>query len=162
MLKPPGQDSLPALILSAVVPILNSQGDTGAAYRVDVNMVVLTFRVTDKKGNHVSGLKPEDIRIFEDGIEQKIAKLCGRQQAVPAGERWARVRRHECVRPIRHQQSYVHKFSVCLRCHRGLHQTTRASGLRGVIYLQPQSVSRRAAYTESQHGKSGAEQHFGR
>src|SRR5580765_6766270 len=73
MLNLPIRILLPALILSAVVPILNSQGDTSASYRVDVNMVVLTFRVTDKKGNHVSGLKPEDIRIFEDGIEQKIA-----------------------------------------------------------------------------------------
>jgi VWFA-related protein len=62
-----------ALVLSAFVPMLNSQDDTSALYRVDVNMVVLTFRVTDKKGNHVSGLKPEDIHIFEDGIEQKIA-----------------------------------------------------------------------------------------
>jgi VWFA-related protein len=42
---------------------------------VDVNMVVLTFSVTDKKGNHVSGLRPEDIRIFEDGTEQKIASF---------------------------------------------------------------------------------------
>ncbi len=75
MLNLPVRILLPALILSAVVPILNSQGDTSAAYRVDVNMVVLTFSVTDKKGNHVSGLKPEDIRIFEDGIEQKIASF---------------------------------------------------------------------------------------
>jgi len=73
MLNLPVRIVLASLILSAVVPILNSQGDTSAAYRVDVDMVVLTFRVTDKKGNHVSGLKPEDIRIFEDGIEQKIA-----------------------------------------------------------------------------------------
>ena len=159
MLNLPVRILLPALILSAVVPILNSQGDTSAAYRVDVNMVVLTFRVTDKKGNHVSGLKPEDIRGRHRAEDRN---LCGRQQAVPAGERWARVRRHECVRPIRHQQSYVHKLSVCLRCHRRLHQATHGGGLGGVIYLQPQSVSRRAAYTESQHGESGAEQHFGR
>ena len=55
--------------------LLNGQQDTGTRYRVDVNMVVLTFSVTDKKGNHVNGLKPEDIRILEDGIEQKIASF---------------------------------------------------------------------------------------
>jgi VWFA-related protein len=44
-------------------------------YRVDVNLVALTFSVTDKSGNHVTGLKPADIRIFEDGIPQKIASL---------------------------------------------------------------------------------------
>ena len=64
---------VPALILSAGAPLLNSQGDGGTLYRVDVNMVVLTFSVADKKGSPVTGLKPENIRIYEDGIEQKIA-----------------------------------------------------------------------------------------
>jgi Ca-activated chloride channel homolog len=64
---------VPALILSAGAPLLNSQGDGGTLYRVDVNMVVLTFSVADKRGNPVTGLKPEDIRISEDGIGQKIA-----------------------------------------------------------------------------------------
>ena len=58
-----------------MAPLLNSQGDTGTRYRVDVDMVVLTFSVTDKKGNHVNGLRPEDIRIFEDGAEQKISSF---------------------------------------------------------------------------------------
>lgn len=64
---------VPALILAAGAPLLNSQSDGGALYRVDVNMVVLTFSVADKRGSPVTGLKPEDIRISEDGIEQKIA-----------------------------------------------------------------------------------------
>ena len=64
---------VPALILSAGAPLLNSQNDGGAHYRVDVNMVALTFSVADKKGGPVTGLKPEVVRIFEDGIEQKIA-----------------------------------------------------------------------------------------
>jgi Ca-activated chloride channel family protein len=55
--------------------ILVGQADPHARYRVDVDMVVLTFSVTDRKDNHVTGLKPEDIRIFEDGIEQKIASF---------------------------------------------------------------------------------------
>jgi Ca-activated chloride channel family protein len=63
------------VVLTAGAPLLNSQSDTGTRYRVDVNMVVLTFSVTDKKGNHVNGLKPEDIRIFEDETEQKIASF---------------------------------------------------------------------------------------
>src|SRR5689334_16398034 len=73
MLNLPVRIVRPAVILSVILPMLNSQGDTSAVYRVDVNRVVLTFRVTDKKGNHISGLKPEDIRIFEGGIEQKVA-----------------------------------------------------------------------------------------
>ncbi len=64
-----------ALLLTISAPLLNSQGDAGTRYRVDVDMVVLTFSVTDKKGNHVNGLRPEDIRIFEDGAEQKISSF---------------------------------------------------------------------------------------
>ncbi len=40
--------------------------------KVDVNMVVLTFQVTDNKGHYVNGLKPKDIKILEDGIPQKV------------------------------------------------------------------------------------------
>ncbi len=64
-----------ALLLTISAPRLNSQGDTRTRYRVDVDMVMLTFSVTDKKGNHVNGLRPEDIRIFEDGAEQKISSF---------------------------------------------------------------------------------------
>ncbi|HKE24461.1 MAG TPA: VWA domain-containing protein [Bryobacteraceae bacterium] len=42
-------------------------------YRVDVNLVGLTFSVTDAKGRPVHGLRPDDIRISEDGIPQRIA-----------------------------------------------------------------------------------------
>ena len=41
-------------------------------FRVKVDMVVLSFTVTDNKGHYVNGLKPSDIRILEDGIPQKI------------------------------------------------------------------------------------------
>ena len=42
-------------------------------FRVKVDMVVLSFTVTDSKGRYVNGLKPKDFRITEDGIHQKIA-----------------------------------------------------------------------------------------
>ncbi len=42
-------------------------------FRVKVDMVVLSFQVTDNKGKYVNGLKPKDFRILEDGIPQKIA-----------------------------------------------------------------------------------------
>ena len=41
-------------------------------FSVNVDMVVLTFTVTDAKGRYVSGLKPEDLHIREDGVTQKI------------------------------------------------------------------------------------------
>ena len=35
-------------------------------------MVVLSFTVTDSQGQYVNGLKPNDFKIFEDGILQKV------------------------------------------------------------------------------------------
>ena len=40
---------------------------------VNVDMVQLSVAVTDNKGNYVTGLRPEDFIITEDGIQQKIA-----------------------------------------------------------------------------------------
>ena len=41
-------------------------------FQVDVDMVVLTFTVTDSKGRYVNGLHSEDVRVREDGVVQKI------------------------------------------------------------------------------------------
>ncbi len=41
-------------------------------FKVKVDMVVLSFQITDSKGHYVNGLKPKDFRISEDGIAQKI------------------------------------------------------------------------------------------
>lgn len=42
-------------------------------FRVKVDMVVLSFTVTDSKGRYINGLKPSDFRVMEDGIAQKLA-----------------------------------------------------------------------------------------
>jgi Ca-activated chloride channel family protein len=42
-------------------------------FRVKVDMVVLSFQITDNKGHYVNGLKPKDFRILEDGIPQKVS-----------------------------------------------------------------------------------------
>ncbi|MBO0912211.1 MAG: VWA domain-containing protein [Acidobacteria bacterium] len=52
--------------------ITSAQGDQ-PAFRVTVNMVQLNVAVTDNKGNYVTGLRPEDFVIAEDGIAEKIA-----------------------------------------------------------------------------------------
>jgi Ca-activated chloride channel family protein len=41
--------------------------------RVVVNMVQLNVAVTDDKGNYVTGLKPKDFVVAEDGIRETIA-----------------------------------------------------------------------------------------
>jgi Ca-activated chloride channel homolog len=42
-------------------------------FRVKVDMVVLSFTVTDSKGKYVTGLKHSDFKILEDNIPQRVA-----------------------------------------------------------------------------------------
>jgi Ca-activated chloride channel homolog len=42
-------------------------------FRIKVDMVVLSFTVTDGRGRYINGLTPKDFRILEDGIQQKLA-----------------------------------------------------------------------------------------
>jgi Ca-activated chloride channel homolog len=50
-------------------------------FRVVVDLVQLNVAVTDNKGNYVTGLKPTDFIITEDGIRQKIATFGEGSQA---------------------------------------------------------------------------------
>jgi Ca-activated chloride channel homolog len=42
-------------------------------FHVKVDMVVLSFAVTDSKGKYVNGIKPNEFKIYEDDISQKLA-----------------------------------------------------------------------------------------
>jgi Ca-activated chloride channel homolog len=51
-----------------------AQQESGEPHiHVVVDMVQLNVAVTDKKGSYITGLKPEDFIVTEDGISQKIA-----------------------------------------------------------------------------------------
>jgi len=52
---------------------LYAQEQDQTTFHVKVDMVVLSFAVTDTKGKYVNGLKPTDFRIYEDDINQKPA-----------------------------------------------------------------------------------------
>src|SRR5258708_21693894 len=62
-----------AISLSGIaLPILAQEGQR-PVFRVKVDMVVLSFTVTDSRGRYINGLKPSDFGILEDGIVQKIS-----------------------------------------------------------------------------------------
>ena len=42
-------------------------------FKSKVDLVVLSFTVTDSKGKYVNGLKPSDFKVMEDGIAQKLS-----------------------------------------------------------------------------------------
>jgi VWFA-related protein len=62
---------------------------TDHVYHVDVNMMVLSFSVTDGQGHYVTGLKPEGVRVSEDGIPQEIRSLteASTRRHMPGAER---------------------------------------------------------------------------
>ena len=53
-------------------------------FHVVVDLVQLNVAVTDNKGNYVTGLKPSDFVVTEDGIRQKIATFGEGNQAPQA------------------------------------------------------------------------------
>jgi len=58
---PPGQDV--------------NAGKQGSTIKIDVGLVVLHTSVIDDRGKFADGLKPENFRVFEDKIEQKLANF---------------------------------------------------------------------------------------
>ncbi len=42
-------------------------------FRVKVDMVVLSFTVTDSRNRYITGLKPSELRVLEDGILQRLS-----------------------------------------------------------------------------------------
>src|SRR2546421_1456257 len=56
---PPGQDP--------------NAGKQGSSIKVDVNLVVLHTTVIDDRQRFADGLKPENFRVFEDKVEQKLS-----------------------------------------------------------------------------------------
>src|ERR1019366_10458175 len=67
--------------MTAAGALLRAQEGQRPIFRVKVDMVVLSFQVTDSKGHYVNGLKPKDFRILEDGISQKVNTFIEGNQA---------------------------------------------------------------------------------
>src|SRR5438034_489861 len=59
--------------VTAAGAVLRAQDAPRTVFRVKVDMVVLSFQVTDNKGHYVNGLQPKDFKILEDGILQSIS-----------------------------------------------------------------------------------------
>jgi Ca-activated chloride channel family protein len=63
--------SATAVLAAGAVTVMLAQNRP--TYKINVDMVVLSFQVTNNKGGYVNGLKPKDFKILEDGIPQKVA-----------------------------------------------------------------------------------------
>ena len=77
--------SVMSCVISAIC--IRSEVHAPAHFRVDVDMVSVTFTVTDGKGRYVRGLQASDVRVKEDGIIQTIAAFAeGRKLFFQNGE----------------------------------------------------------------------------
>jgi VWFA-related protein len=75
----PGDAGL-ARLLKAVE---TAPAETGSTIKVDVRQVLVPAVVTDREGHHLTGLTQADFRVFEDGVEQKIAAFSVESSGLP-------------------------------------------------------------------------------
>jgi len=73
--------------MTAAGAVLRAQDGQRPVFKVKVDMVVLSFQVTDSKNHYINGLKPTDFRIYEDGILQKVSTFAeGAKAPLAVGE----------------------------------------------------------------------------
>ena len=133
-------------------------------FKVKVDMVVLSFQVTDNKGKYINGLKPKDFRVLEDGIPQKFVTFAegskppvevaadGSLKPIPISEAGIAEGRSDAfvgtnVFVLFDTSNYMYRGFVYASDAiadfiRGLDR----AGFRRRLYLQPQSVARRNAH----------------
>jgi Ca-activated chloride channel family protein len=58
-------------LLFVIVPSIPGQGEDDEV-RVDSSIVLLNASITNSEGRHVTGLKKEQFKVLEDGVEQSI------------------------------------------------------------------------------------------
>jgi VWFA-related protein len=67
----------------ATVDVVKAQEALSSLFRVEVDLVVLSVTVTDRRGRYIKDLKPDQFRVFEDGVPQQLASF-GEGNAAPA------------------------------------------------------------------------------
>lgn len=80
--------SIGTLMNSAVAAQAQKKESDVTVVHITVNMVQLDVAVTDRKGRYVTGLRPQDFEVYEDGIREKIAGF-GEENAAPRSVRYS-------------------------------------------------------------------------
>ena len=159
-------------------PRSRAQSDA-SSIRVNVVLVQLNVAVTDRKGNYVSGLRPQDFEITEDKIPEKIAtfeegneptrRLIGGDsttaQSMPPNYRrlgqthWNADSGCQCLHSLRYQQLHVWRVRFRAGRHRRLCSLSRRSQQRGALLVQPQPLPRRHPHSRPLTGLACRTQH---
>lgn len=64
---------IPAPSPAAAAPTADVVSDDGETLRIETNLVTIPVSVFDRNGLYIPGLRQNDFKIFEDGVEQEIA-----------------------------------------------------------------------------------------
>jgi len=62
-------------------PAFGQDAGQDPLFRVEVDLVLLNVAITDRRGRYIENLKPEDFRVYEDGILQKLATFAEGNEA---------------------------------------------------------------------------------
>ena len=140
-------------------------------FRSKVDLVVLSFTVTDSKGRYINGLKPTDFRILEDGIPEKISTFAeGSRPATQVSEEGAARTLDGSVseRPAKPavdplSDAFVGTnvfvlFDTSNFMYRGFRARPGPVGFSGRVHFQPQRLARRNALAGTQRRHHGAAQ----
>jgi Ca-activated chloride channel family protein len=78
---------LGAFIACGLVTIAGQQSDSGQTFkfRTGVELINVAATVTDRTGRFVPGLRREDFRVYEDGVEQSITHFSNERVPVSLG-----------------------------------------------------------------------------
>ena len=76
----------PAILLAAAA---SYSATKSPLFRVNVDVVQLSFTATDSSGRYVKGLRPEDITVLEDGAPQTVLSLWSTEEDAAPGSQGA-------------------------------------------------------------------------
>src|SRR5690242_2584794 len=77
------------LLIAYSVFVLLHAVQNGSLFRCRVDLVGVSFVVTDDSGRYISGLRPDDLRVFQDGRQQNIRSFLDANTAAPDDDKAA-------------------------------------------------------------------------
>ena len=63
----------PAMTPAILAPAIGAKEDTDDVVKVETNLITIPVSVYDRNGLYIPGLRQQEFKIFEDGVEQDIA-----------------------------------------------------------------------------------------
>ncbi|HEY3128237.1 MAG TPA: VWA domain-containing protein [Acidobacteriota bacterium] len=66
--------------LAVAIPLSAQRANRTTTFRASAEEVVMHVRFTDRVGKAITDLRPEEVKLFEDGVEQKVERVFTSQE----------------------------------------------------------------------------------